>query len=399
MNQLRDISVIKNIYLYALNPKISTLYPGLKRVILRILLEALTKEGKAEAEFFEDFIKNPSQSDQVFSKKVILKWVPDYNGYSFITEPSTSIAELVTNHLKLLHRSGFDVTKFDHYFNADYVKKLRTEYQLKAGEKIDRILETFTKTELDFLNDEKILSFVNKPREFSTDGNVVLQLEIKNIPKLTLKVFEINTGNYCRELLRNVEDNVKLDGLVSISEQTFKYSQPSIVSHIETFEIPKLNEKKRGVFVIDFIGEGTTSRTIIRKGYLSLLTKKTRTGYNCKILDEQSAVCKGEHTGVYLESKFYKAEADGTIRVEYPSYANTHNLVLEHENFFYVVSEKLTNENISVVANWIYSEETFLPGNKCNLALKVSMYVSGSHVPASINIKDTKIETEFRKGQ
>jgi hypothetical protein len=397
INAIKDLPLLKQVYLYTLNPKISGLYPGLKRTVLRILLEFLLKDGKTDPEFLEDFIKNPSQEDQIFSKKVLHTWKADYHSFNFVSEPNMSIPELISGHLRLLHRSGQDIAKFEPYFKETFFKKLKAEIMLKAGEKIERVLETFSKTELDFLNDEKTLQFVDKQRDFKSDEDVCLKLEIKNTQKLTVRVFEINTLNYCRELVRNVEDNVRLDGLVSISEMAFTYNQPSIVAHVENFPLPELKGKKRGVFVVDFIGEGTTSRAIIRKGYLSLLTKKTRTGYNCKILDESYAVCKGAHTGAHLQGKFYEADAEGTIRLEYPSYSSTHSLVLEHDGFCYVVTEKMDTETVNLSANWIYSEETFLPGNKCNLALNAAMYVSGSRVPLAGNLKETKIEVEFLK--
>jgi hypothetical protein len=396
VNKIKDIATVKKIYSMALSTKVHAAFPGLSRLVLRVLLELLLKDNKTDSEFLEDFIKNPSSSDVIFSQKLMEKFIHDYNTYAFVSESSTSTTELVTKHLKLLYHQGQDISKYSHYFNEGYLSKLKTELQLKSGQKVNKVLEIFTKSELDFINQEKYLSFVEKQKDFKTGEKVVLKLDIKNISKVTMKVFEINTVNYCTDLQANVEDNVKLDGLVSIAEKTFTYSQPSIISHIETFELDILAEKSRGVFVIDFLGEGTTSRTIIRKGMLNVLMKKSRTGYVAKVLDDDFNVCKGDQTGIYHLGKFYPASEDGTVRFDFPSSNQACVLILRNGNFCYVVNHQLKSASTQIHATWIYHEETFLPGNKCVMLLRSNMFVAGQRVPLS-NIKSTEISATFTK--
>jgi hypothetical protein len=394
VNSMKDISLVKKVYNMALSPKVSAAFPGLSRLILRVLLELLAKDNKTNSEFFEDFIKNPSSEDEIFSKQLLAKRVQDYNGYAFVSEGSTSTPELVAKHLKLLLKQGVDVKRYSDYFNSAFLSKLTTEQKLKAGEKVDKILEIFTKEELDCINQEKYIVFADKPREGQDFSRVTV--EIKNISKVCVKVFEINTANYCTELERNVEDDVKLDGLVSISEKTYHYSQASIIAHSEVFELDAIASKERGVFVIDLVGDGTTSRAIIRKGMLNVVMKKSRTGYTAKVTDEQFNVCKGAGTGLYFLKKFYPADEDGTIRIEYPSSSSNYNLTLKHDNFCYVVNQYLDYESYNITGTWLFSEETFLPGNKCSMALRLNMWVSNERVPIS-NIKSTELIATFTK--
>ena len=398
VQNVREISILKKIYLFSLNSKLSPAYPSLKRFVLQVLLDVMARDNQTDAEFFEDFIKNPVQRDQIFSKKLMNKFVDDYTSYTFISAGAIGIPTLITSHLKLLFKQGVDISKYSEYFNNEYITKLVAELQLKSGGKIERILETFSKEELDYLNDERYLVFAEKKSEFLPGEPVALKLEIKNISKLVMKVFEINTQNYCLEQQQNVDNNVKLDGLVSISESSFKYDQAPILSHEETFILETLAEKSRGVFVVDFLGAGTTSRAVIRKGFLSLVAKKVRTGYVCKILDEKYQDCKGEGTGLFLEDKFYAAEEDGTIRLQYPSGSGQKNITLQHQGFCYVVNQNLQGEDVSITTNWIYSEETFVPGNKFSLCGVVSMIVSGQSVSLT-NIKEASLTVEYTKAR
>ena len=395
VNAIKDISTVKQIYNMALGTKVSAAFPGLSRLVLKVLLTLLAKDNKTDAEFLEDFIKNPSCEDPIFSRKLMTKYVYDYNSYTFVSD-TTSTPELVTKHLKMLYRQDTDIMKYADYFNSGYLSKLHAEQQLKAGKKVKSVLEVFTKTELDFVNQEKCLSFVNKQKDFVSGQTVSLSLEVKNINKVTMKVFEINTVNYCTELQANVDDNVKLDGLVSIAEKVYVYDQPSIIAHIETYELDILANKTRGVFVIDFLGDGTTSRTIIRKGMLNVLMKRTRTGYTAKIVDDEFNVCKGEHTGIYYQNKYYAASEEGIVRFDFPNSTITANLILRHGNFCYVARQSLQAASTSISSVWLFNEETFLPGNKCTMLLRSNMIVANQRVPVS-NIKSAELSAIFTK--
>lgn len=66
-----------------------------------------------------------------------------------------------------------------------------------------------------------------------------------------------------------------------------------------------ITNKLTGVFVVDLIGNGLSSRAIIKKGNLSFIDKITASGNNFYILDEDLEVCIRKNTGIYLEGKFY----------------------------------------------------------------------------------------------
>ena len=93
-----------------------------------------------------------------------------------------------------------------------------------------------------------------------------LDLFVKNVPTLLVKVFEINTANFYRTQLREVDTDINLDGLVANDEKTHQYDEPPLRRVARRFEFPELT--KPGVYVIDFIGNGKSSRALVRKGRL-----------------------------------------------------------------------------------------------------------------------------------
>jgi hypothetical protein len=399
VNKVQNIDDLKMIYKWSLNSKISSAFPTLKRLVLKHLLLVLTKNKQTESELLEDFIKNPSEFAEIFNKDNRKQWKQSYESFSFISDDGDSVDIMITEQLQLLFQNGSDVTKYGKYFNEAYLKKVVTELKLKQGEKIDKISQIFTKEEMEFLKDEKYMVFVSKKSKYNLDEDVEIVMDIKNVKKVVMKVFEINTVNYCKDMKSNVQDNIKLDGLISISEQVFTFEQGSIVSHQEKFTFEQLKGKKRGVFVIDFFGDGISSRTIIRKGHLNFIYKKTRMGYNCKILDEKMAVCKGEDTGLYFESKFYPANSEGIIKLEYPASSSSYNLILQTEGFCYVTeSYPLEYERIDIMTGLLFDEETLFSGNKASILFSTKMFVSGLRVPLS-NLKECNLNVEFLKAK
>lgn len=63
-----------------------------------------------------------------------------------------------------------------------------------------------------------------------------------------------------------------------------------------------------GLFVIEFIGNGVSSRAVIKKGSLSLIQKPTSFGHQAFILDENKDILKGEGVSIFLDGEDYKAD-------------------------------------------------------------------------------------------
>ena len=127
-----------------------------------------------------------------------------------------------------------------------------------------------------------------------------MDLEIKNIQELYVKIFEINTESYYRKHLAPFDSDVNLEGLLSSYEQLHKFKDPPILSRVRSFDFSEL-PKRAGLFVIEFIGKGVCSRAVIKKGALSLLQKPTSSGHEAYILDENKKVLRGDGVSLILE--------------------------------------------------------------------------------------------------
>ena len=130
----------------------------------------------------------------------------------------------------------------------------------------EKYLELKQRVDLDF-------AFTNS-RCLAAEDPIRMDLYVKNVSTLIVKVYEINTFNFYQQNQREVNTDINLDGLVANAEQTFQYEEPPVRRVSRHFEFPEL--AKPGVYVIDFIGNGKNSRAVIRKGQLRYLLRQAR---------------------------------------------------------------------------------------------------------------------------
>lgn len=128
--------------------------------------------------------------------------------------------------------------------------------------------------------------------------------------------------------------DVNLDGLIASYEETFEFDKIAQMKFRHTFDFPQLDNWV-GLYVIEFISNGYSSRAVIKKGTLSLISKSTIAGHICYILDEDRNICSGEKTGIFFDNNYFKADSDkeGRIIIPYEKYEKSGKAILIHNNF------------------------------------------------------------------
>ena len=105
---------------------------------------------------------------------------------------------------------------------------------------------------------------LTNPEFFAQDDPVQIDLFTKNIDKLIVKVFEVNAFNYYRKNQREIDTNINLDGLVPNFEKTYNYEDAPALRVKRSYAFDQLTED--GVYIVDFIAGGKSSRALIRRG-------------------------------------------------------------------------------------------------------------------------------------
>ncbi|MHC5054430.1 MAG: hypothetical protein ACYTKD_06910 [Planctomycetota bacterium] len=280
--------------------------------------------------------------------------------------------------------------EFGEYIREDYLKRVFAETKILAGKGdmerwysvLDdpaRYQQLKERVDIDFAPTNKVV--------FGPDDEVVLDLYVKNVKQLMVKVFEINTTNYYREKRSAIDAQVDLDGLVANDERTHTYDVPPLRRVLRRFEFPKLD--RRGVFAVEFIGNGESSRALVKKGELRFLERSGLAGHVFTVLDERNRVLKG--ATLWMDGHEYAAAKDGKITVPYTEKPCRQKIVLTHEGFSTLGSFDHKSEGYSLVAGFYVDRESLVRSAKAKVLVRPALYMNG--VPVSLSVLEDVVLT------
>ncbi len=225
----------------------------------------------------------------------------------------------------------------------------------------------------------------NKKR-FAADDPVSLDLSVKNVETLIVKVYEINTRNFSREKLSEVNTDINLDGLVANWETTHEYTEPPLRRVRRHFEFADL--KKPGVYVIDFIGNGKSSRAVIRKGRLRHLVRTATAGHVFTVMDEQNR--KLPDATIWFAGREYRPDDKGEVVVPFSNSPTRQSIILSHGDSCSLDSFQHEAESYSLAAGIYVDRESLLQRKKAQVVLRPQLYLNGTPVTLSV-LEDVRL--------
>lgn len=309
---------------------------------------------------------------------------------------------VVRSYLSHFFLAAADTKDFEPYVNDVYLRHLFAETKILHGlgdpEQWASLLppELFRqlkeRVDIEFAYSNKSLYRVDEP--------VQLELRIKNVSTLIVKVFEINTRNYYRQTGQEVNTDLNLDGLVANVEQVHRYDDSPLQQISRKFEFPMLD--KPGVYVVDFIGNGQSSRALIRKGYLRHLVQTTPAGHSFTILNEQNGQVRD--ATIWLAGHEYTADEDGRITVPFSTQPGQAAIVLtapvagvDGATYSSLGFFQHEGENYQLQAGFHVDRESLLNGKTAQLLVRPGLSVNGTPVSVKLlqHVKLTIIATDL----
>ena len=141
------------------------------------------------------------------------------------------------------------------------------------------------------------------------------------------------------------------------------------------FSFDSISTKPQGIFIVDFIGNGLSSRVVIRKGRLAYIEHQTVAGQLFTIVDEEANICKGDRTGLWVKGRFYTADERGRILVPYSS-SQSEEAVLVHNDYAELSNIQLKAESFEFKCAYIYNYESLLMGNKAKVLVQPRLFLN-----------------------
>ncbi len=220
----------------------------------------------------------------------------------------------------------------------------------------------------------------DNPERLAPADPVQLGVFVKNVPKLIVKIFEINTFNYYRETGRPLDLAVNLDGLVASWERRLEFTDTPERRVLRTFDFPEL--EGRGVYVIELIGNGRSSRALVQKGRLGLLQELTPAGHAFTVLDEANR--RVPDARIWLGGREFEPGGDGRITVPFSTDPGPASLIVRAGGFASLTRFRHEAETYELEAGLYVDREELLRRGRARVAVRPVLRVAGQ--PASLRL-------------
>lgn len=230
----------------------------------------------------------------------------------------------------------------------------------------------------------------SNPEYVPLDGEVAVEVYLKNTPKLLVRLFEINTLGYHLSQERELNTDLALDGLVANTEQVQEGEASPFRRVSRTFRFPEL-KGRRGAWMVELIGGGKSSRALIRKGRYALVQRTGAAGEWVTVLDESRRVVT--NAVAWLDGRRLVPDAkEGRILIPFTENPGRRSLVLADADggFASRAAFEHTGEGYRLDVQFHLEREQVLARREAVLGLRTMLRLGGEWVAPEI-LEDVRL--------
>jgi len=361
-------------------------FHSLKAHVLYHMLDDQRQRGKYDRELFFRYIQMPRSASYMNveymkdadRRRYSADMHADFRAFTSWS-PIGGDESLLRDFLMHFFVEEKDFSAYSKYLRESWVKPLFAETKIVNGlGDQEKWYSMISPTELKSLKDRIDIEFaLTNQKRYSTADEVKLDLFVKNVDQLLVKVYEVNALNFYLLNGQEVNTDIVLDGLVANSEKTHEYDEIDLRRVRRTFEFPEL-KGKRGTWVVEFIGNGRSSRALVRKGKLQHLARPSAAGTSLRIFDGENKQVKG--ASVWLGNREYKADDKGRVTVPFSNSPGRAQMVLVDGGFASLAQFEHPAENYQFSAGIHVERETLLANQKAEVVIRPALALNGQPV-------------------
>lgn len=296
--------------------------------------------------------------------------------------PVGSDEALVRDYLERIMLADKGSEAFSGIIESEYLKRLFAETMIiNAVGDLEKWFSLLDGTTVKNVRERIELEFMPACKTFyDADELVKLAVRVKNIKRLMVKIYKLNLANFYRENAQEVTVAVDLDGLVANEELVFDYDQAEYRRHDEIFELASLSG--RGVFIVELIGNGISSRAMIRKGLLSYVQRPGAAGHVFTIFDENGEQVKD--ASIELAGSEYTPDKNGQIVIPFTTRPENRQFVIRHGDFASLQNFQHLSESYNLEASIHVEREALVAGKVATVVVRPALSING--FPADLGI-------------
>jgi hypothetical protein len=362
-------------------------FNSLRAHVLYHRLDLDRKQNVYDAARFEDYLKLPRQASYVADK--LLRTTKQSSraqlGYQGPTDlPAIgSDEELVRDYFAHLFAEADDYDRYTPYVRESFLSRgfATTKILLGVGDHERWYSMLDDPSGYQALKERVDIDFTCRNREyFGAGDSVTLEVDVKNVKTLVVKVFEINTLSYFLAHRRDVDTSIDLDGLVASEETTHHYEEPPLRRVRRTFEL--LTLAKPGVYVVELIGGGKSSRALVRKGHLRYVERVGAAGHALTVIGEDGEVAAD--ATVWLGAREHRANEDGEVLIPFSTNPRRERILLRRGDVTTLETLEHQSESYSFSAGIYVEREELIGGETASVVVRPQLSLNGVAVSATL---------------
>ncbi len=280
-------------------------------------------------------------------------------------------------------RGAGQYERFVGVLEESYVKRTFAEAKLLYGDggEADAYVRMLGATRAEALRERVDIEFARtNPKRLAANDTVTLGVDIKNVDRMLVKVFEIDPVAYFDRFGGPVNTSLDLDGLVANDSRVLEYDEPPMGRVRREIQIDALT--KPGTYVVELIGGGVSSRAVITKGSLQVLDRATPSGHSLLVLD--GAGEPATDAVVRFGGRDYGTGEDGRIQVPYSPQASTKSILLRSGDVATVTKFAHRGEEYRLNASVHTPLEGLLAGQKATIVARPTLQLNGRSIPLGL---------------
>lgn len=371
---------------------------ALKAHVLYHRLAFDRSQGVYDRDRFLQYIQIPRRMDYVspaFLEKAenarfAADLAQDFSGATSLDTVRSDEA-LVSDYLRHFFASEKSYDAYKPYIREHYLRQRFAETKLLLGEgDMEQWYAWLDPATVDALKNRVDVAFLpeNKQR-FGLDEPVTLDVWVKNVDRLLVKVFAIDTKNYYQQFNQEINTAIDLDGLIANDEQVYTYSEAPLRRVRRQFTFPELTG--RGVWVIEFVGNGTSSRAVVAKGALQYLSRTGPAGQVFTVFDETGK--KVEDASIWFAGRTYEADEKGEITLPFSTDPGIRQFLLCQGDFAARETFEHPGEFYGLDVGFHVDSESLRAGRMATVAMFATLRLNGAIMPLSL-LKDPVLNVD-----